>query len=95
MGSVINCVHSNPDPSEYADWKEVCAESMTVKHEVNLWLWFLPTLLLIFSPLVFVRDMEKLAWSHLLADFIILTVVGGVFVFSGIKINDQSGFKIS
>lgn len=87
MGSVINCVGDDPA----AD----CANSDTVKEDVNLWLWFFPSLLLIFTPLVFIRDMEKLAWSHLLADFIILTVVAGIFTFSGIKVHDQGGFKIS
>ena len=93
MGSVINCVRDDPDIAKYPDWTSVCAESMNVKENVNLWIWFLPSLLLIFSPLVFVRDMEKLAWSHLLADFIILTVVAGVFTFAGIQIGDQGGFK--
>ena len=95
MGSVINCIGDNPDPVAYPDWTTYCADSKIVKEEVNLWLWFLPSLLVIFSPLVFVRDMEKLAWSHLLADFIILTVVAGVFTFSGIKIHNQGGFRIS
>ena len=79
MGSVINCVRDNPDP----EWKDVCAMGANVYENVNLYLWFFPSLLVIFTPLVFVRDMEKLAWSHLLADFIILTVVAGVFAFSG------------
>ena len=93
MGSVINCVRDNPNPILYPDWTDVCAESLNVKENVNLYLWFIPSLLVIFSPLVFVRDMEKLAWSHLLADFIILTVVAGVFSFAGIRIHDQGGFK--
>ena len=81
MGSVINCVRDdNPDPTN-TEWN--CAEAMNVKEDVNLYLWFFPSLLVIFTPLVFVRDMEKLSWSHLLADFIILTVVAGVFAFSG------------
>ena len=78
MGSVINCVRDDPTSP---NWN--CAESMQVKEDVNLYLWFFPSLLVIFTPLVFVRDMEKLSWSHLLADFIILTVVAGVFAFSG------------
>lgn len=59
-----------------------------VKENVNLWLIFPVALFLIFTPLVFIRDMEKLAWSHLLGNILILVVISAVVVFSGLEIAD-------
>jgi|Transcript_28323 amino acid permease len=60
---------------------------MVVHDNVKLW-YFLPALMLIYVPLVWIRDMEKLAWSHLLGNILILTVVTAVIVYSGLEIGD-------
>ena len=85
IGSIINCEKNG----EFPDGGETnCAEYMNVKENVNLWLIFPVALFLIFTPLVFIRDMEKLAWSHLLGNILILVVICAVVVFSGLEIAD-------
>ena len=44
--------------------------------------------MLIYVPLVWIRDLEKLAWSHLVGDVVILTVITVICVYSGIEIGD-------
>ena len=85
IGSIFNCAKR----ADY-DWPEDtnCAEYMNVKEYVNLWAIFPATLFIIFTPLVFIRDMEKLAWSHMLGNVLILVVIAAVVVFSGIHIAD-------
>jgi hypothetical protein len=60
---------------------------MEVKHSMNLWI-FMPILFVIYTPLVWIRDMEKLAWSHLLGNILILVTIGAVVIFSGLEIGD-------
>ena len=55
---------------------------------MNLWI-FLPILFVIYTPLVWIRDMEKLAWSHLLGNILILIVITAVIVYSGLEIGDE------
>ena len=50
--------------------------------DVQLW-YLLPILMLIYVPLVWIRDMEKLAFTHLISDVIILVVIVSIFVMSG------------
>ena len=45
--------------------------------------------MLVYVPLVMIRRMEKLAWTHLVSDVLILTVVGAIFVYGGIEIADN------
>ena len=88
IGSIFNCVKNGEFPDGEGEGKTNCAEGMNVKEHVNLWLIFPIALFLIFTPLVFIRDMEKLAWSHLLGNILILVVIASVVVFSGIEIAD-------
>ena len=39
--------------------------------------------MLIYVPLVWIRDMEKLAFTHLISDVIILVVIVSIFVMAG------------
>ena len=86
VGSIINCEKNGEYPEGFQEPN--CAENMMVKENVNLWLIFPVALFLIFTPLVFIRDMEKLAWSHLLGNILILVVISAVVVFSGLEIAD-------
>ena len=58
-----------------------------MKKNVQLW-YFLPALMLVYVPLVWIRRTESLAWTHLLSDFLILTAVGTIFVYGGMNIAD-------
>ena len=71
IGGVVNCIinPTDPDNKDY-----VCSEAEFVKDTINLW-YFLPALMLIYVPLVFIRDMRKLAWSHLLSNILIFVVL--------------------
>ena len=60
---------------------------MNVYDGVQLW-YFLPVLMIIYVPLCWIRDLEKLAWSHLVGDVVILTVVTVICIYSGIEIAD-------
>ena len=89
VGSIFNCAKKGGE--EYDDlWPEGtnCAEYMNVYDNVKLWAIFPAALFCIFTPLVFIRDMEKLAWSHLLGNILILLVIASVVVYSGIEIAD-------
>ena len=46
----------------------------------------LPILMVIYVPLVWIRNMEKLAFTHLISDVIIVFVVVSIFVFAGINL---------
>ena len=80
MGSVINCSHSDADPN-------TCNKPIFVKEQVPLW-YFLPVLMLVYVPLVCIRSMEKLAFTHLISDILILTVVTAIFIYGGMHIAD-------
>ena len=43
----------------------------------------------IYVPLCWIRDMEKLAWSHLLGNILIIIVVVSVLSFSTIQLADH------
>ena len=75
MGSVMNCLKDGAVA-------ETCANPFSVNDDVNLWLFF-PILMVIYVPLVWIRDMEKLAFTHLISDVIILVVIVSIFVQSG------------
>lgn len=75
IGSIFNC---NKDGADLT----TCTEADDVKNNINLW-WFLPTLMLVFVPLVWIRKMEKLAFTHIIGDVIIITVVTAVFAYAG------------
>mmetsp|Transcript_17803 Transcript_17803/g.22410 ORF Transcript_17803/g.22410 Transcript_17803/m.22410 type:complete len:301 (-) Transcript_17803:58-960(-) len=78
MGSVISCAQ-HPKNEAIANYN--CAEAKTVHDNVNLWL-FLPILMLIYVPLVWIRDMRKLAWSHLLSNILIAVVLISVIIYA-------------
>ena len=50
--------------------------------------------MLVYVPLVWIRDMEKLAWTHLVSDVIILVVIASIFVQSGRSMGD-TGVHVS
>lgn len=81
MGSVINCARSGANP-------ELCNSPEAVKADVNLW-YFMPVLMLVYVPLVWIRNMEKLAFTHLIGDVIILSVIVTLFTYSGINMADK------
>ena len=83
MGSVMNCAKSDADPT-------TCALDADVYDQVHIW-YFLPILLVIYVPLVWIRDMSKLAWTHLVGDVIIIAVVVSIFAYAGIHVADNSG----
>ena len=72
VGSIFNCVNRGGD---------LCAQSTEVRENVQIW-YFLPALFCIYVPLCWIRDMEKLAWSHLVGNILILLVVVSVTYFS-------------
>ena len=73
VGSVFNCAGDNPVAN--------CSQADIVKDDVQIW-YFFPALFCIYVPLCWIRDMEKLAWSHLVGNILILTVVVSVVYFS-------------
>lgn len=75
MGSVINCSRSGADVA-------TCWKPDIIYDEVQLW-YFLPMLMLIYVPLCWIRNMEKLAFTHLISDVIIFVVIISIFVFAG------------
>ena len=75
VGSIFVCNQDGIDVS-------TCGQATIVHENMNLW-WFMPVLMVVFTPLVFIRKMEKLAFTHLIGDVIIITVVTAVFVYSG------------
>ena len=75
MGSVLNCARGDADPL-------TCFKPEYVSSDVQLW-YLLPILMLIYVPLVWIRDMEKLAFTHLISDVIILVVIVSIFVMAG------------
>ena len=81
MGSVINCARSGADPA-------TCSVATEVFNGVNLW-YFMPVLMLIYVPLVWIRNMEKLAFTHVIADLIILVTVVTLLVYGGINISEK------
>jgi amino acid permease len=87
MGSVINCSYADADPI-------TCNKPIFVKEQVTLW-YFLPILMLIYVPLVWIRSMEKLAFTHVISDILILTVVTAIFIFGGINIADQGKVTVN
>lgn len=86
MGSVLNCARPGAD-------KLTCWKPDIVNHDVQLW-YLLPILMVIYVPLVWIRNMESLAWSHLISDVIIFFVVISIFVFAGINLADE-GVSVS
>jgi len=51
--------------------------------------------MLVYVPLVWIRDLEKLAFTHLIGDVIIITVVVVIMTYSGIEIGDQNGVEVN
>jgi len=49
----------------------------------------------IYVPLVWIRDMEKLAFTHLISDVIILVVIVSIFVQSGRNMGDAGQVYVS
>lgn len=81
IGSVFNCARTGADPA-------TCSQAGVVKNDVQLW-YFLPALMLVYVPLVMIRKIEKLAWTHLVSDVLIVSVVVAIFVYGGINIADN------
>ena len=81
MGSVINCARSGADSN-------TCGSPEVVYDSVQIW-YFLPILMAIYVPLVWIRDMEKLAFTHLISDVVILFVISTIFVYAGISLADN------
>jgi amino acid permease len=75
IGSIFNCNREGADLDE-------CTDALNVHQNVNLW-WFLPALMVVFVPLVWIRKMEKLAFTHIIGDVIIITVVSVAFGYAG------------
>ena len=88
IGSIFYCNRDLSD-AEIA----TCGEALLVKENVNLW-WFLPALMCVFVPLVWIRKMEKLAFTHLIGDVIIITVVTTVLVYAGQRFVTNPGLAI-
>lgn len=80
MGSVMNCTRDMANPL-------TCSLSTAVYTDVQLW-YFLPILLVVYVPLVWVRSLEKLAFTHLIGDVIIITVVTTIFVYGGMEFGE-------
>lgn len=80
MGSVLSCAKDSAVPTE-------CWKPEIVYKDVELW-YLLPILMVIYVPLVWIRDMEKLAFTHLISDVIILVVVVSIFVQAGRSMGD-------
>ena len=87
IGSIFNC--TRPGALE-----STCALDDVVKENVNLW-YFLPVLMVIYVPLVWIRNLEKLAFTHLIGDVIIIVVVTSCIVYAGIEISDQGGALVN
>ncbi len=81
MGSVINCSRSGAD-------EDICALDDVVKESVNLWI-FLPILMIVYVPLVWIRNLEKLAFTHLIGDVVIIIVITTCMTYAGIEIGDH------
>ena len=75
MGSVINCARPNADA-------ENCFKPEFVSKSVHLW-YLLPILMIIYVPLVWIRNMEKLAFTHLISDIVIVFVLTSILVLAG------------
>lgn len=45
----------------------------------------------VYIPLCLIRKIEKLSWSHLLADFIILFTFVVIIVYTAIRLSDNEG----
>jgi amino acid permease len=56
---------------------------------VSLVLIFFPALMLIFTPLVMIRNTEKLAFTHLIGDFLIVFVLGSILYLGGVEIGEN------
>ena len=93
LGSIINCNKDGADTD--LSNPQNCGNALEVKDNVNLWLWFAPTLLIIYTPLVWIRSMEKLAWTHLLGDVIIITVIIVIMAEGGIQIADHGKLEVN
>ena len=91
LGSLINC---NRDGAILTG-VDNCGTANEVNDNVNLWLWFAPALLLIYTPLVWIRSLEKLAWTHLLGDIIIITTILTIMAEGGIQIADNDGVQVN
>ena len=74
---------ANADPA-------TCNLPDNVKESVPLW-YFLPILMLIYVPLVWIRNMEKLAFTHVISDILIITVIVAILTFGTINIADNDG----
>ena len=83
MGSVVNCARTGAN-------ENTCALDDIVKENVNLW-YFLPILMVIYVPLVWIRNLEKLAFTHLIGDVVIMIVIVTCMSYSGIEIHDHGG----
>ena len=82
MGSVFSCTK--------ADAKDNCSDPTVVYEEGFIW-YFLPILMLIYVPLVWIRNMEKLAFTHIISDVLIIVVIFGIFGFGAKNIVDNDG----
>ena len=87
MGSIINCSRSGANVT-------TCWNPVNVNEEVQLW-YFLPILMAIYVPLVWIRNMEKLAFTHLISDIIIFIVLISIFVYAGINLGDLGEVQVS
>ena len=82
MGAVIDCINTGLPG---------CSRALIVHESIQLW-WFMPVLMAIYVPLCCVRDMEKLAWSHLLGNILILLVIVSIIASGAVEVAD-TGFK--
>ena len=93
MGSIISCAqYPNEGKVEFNPEVEGeaynCGQAERVKENVNIWIFF-PILLCVYTPLVMIRDMKKLAWSHLLSNILVTAVLISVIVFAGKNMADE------
>ena len=82
MGAVIHCIDTGLPG---------CSAAKVVHEFVQLW-YFMPVLMLIYVPLCCVRDMEKLAWSHLLGNILIILVIVSIIASGAVEVG-ETGFK--
>lgn len=81
IGSIFTCSKDGADAS-------TCGLAAEVKENFQLW-YFLPALMVVYLPLVWIRNIDTLAFTHLIGDVIIVTVVVVIMVYSGMEMGDN------
>ena len=89
IGAVIDCIVL-PDGLTADTCGEATALDSGGSGAISKWV-FLPVLVLMYVPLVYIRKTEKLAFSHLLSDIIIVGVILSASIFGGISLSNREG----